>query len=421
MADSAKPGTAFRKFPYSASCCLLFSLIAAGVQANAWRVQPSYGLEMSFDDNYLLSNQSDEIVDVAIARVNATLAAVKQSPAAQSRFSLGLNAYTYDFSEPDDVEVVIDDRVDVDLRYQTRRIQPRYEFEFGLSLDTNSALSETNLNSEQASGPPDDGLVRADVRYQRLMFSPAYLYRLTPITRFKLDGDVSVVENDNVTYVRRGISFTTQLADYTNARFRATYERDLNPINSWSADLELQEYDAEDSDTSFRSQSVGISYKHRFSETSDILFRVGYGNTDLDSASEDAASDDGPLLQIQAGQYTGRTRYTARVGSALLPSSSGDVVVANELIANAVHQFSQLTTLTWRNKLFENKAVRENPDADRRFLLLEPSINWRFRRWWVLDSGLRYRREKRDNVADPSESTAVFLGVRFSRPLQGGG
>jgi len=384
--------------------------------ANAWQLETSYGAQLGFDDNFKLNNVDEDKLEVTSLKASVGLSAVRLSPAIQSSAGIRLDAFSFDDNQSE-----LDDRVDITLRYDTRHVQPRYEWRLQATYRDDSLLQDISLDAGTLVLPEDveSGLSREDVRRGRLSIAPSYLYQLSPVSRVRVSGDISSVEHDNVEFQRGSFIVTTNLVDFVSTGINAQYERDLNPINSWWTDLELQDYNSDSSEFSYQTQLLGAGFRHRFSETSDIAFRAAFRNTDFDSDAQ-SGSDDGVLAQIEANRSTGRTTYAGRVGRTLFPSGSGDVVLADELILNAVHQYSELVTLTWRNKLFQNKALRDNANADRRFLALEPSVNWRFKRWWVLDAGLRYRREKRDNVATSGVSTAGFVGVTYSRPLQGG-
>ncbi|MEM6987938.1 MAG: hypothetical protein AAF499_15540 [Pseudomonadota bacterium] len=415
MAISPRQLRAINWWTASAFAISVATLLSTTASAQVWRLQATYGAQLSFDDNFRLNNEELDQLEVTTLRGTLGLAAVNQAPAAQSSAGIRLNAYAFDDNQDE-----LEDRVDATLSYDTRRIQPRYEFSFGLSYLTDSLLQEPSLDAGSLVLPEDveNGLSRQDVRRQRVSVNPRYLYRLSPVSRFELGAEVSSVEHDNVTFQQGSFTVTTNLVDFVSSRVNAGYERDLNPINSWSADIEVQDYDSDDSESSFQTAILGGGFRHRFSETADIEFRLAYQSTDFESSTE-TGNEDSVLAQVGTSRTTGRTRYTGRLGRNLFPSGSGDVVLADELIFNVVHQYSELVTLTWRNKLFQNRALRDNDNADRRFLKLEPSVNWRFRRWWVLDAGLQYRREKRDNIASPGVSNAVFVGVSYSRPLQG--
>lgn len=393
--------------------CVVLSVGSTSAFAEAWRLKPTYGIQLAFDDNFRLNNEDQDKLEVTSLRARLGLSAVNRTPASRSEASIRLDAYSFDDSEDE-----LDDRVDVAVRYDTQRIQPRFETRISLDYITDSLLQESSLDALEVSEDAENGLSRQDVRRKRLSAYPSFLYRISPVSRLRLSGDVTSVEHDNVSFQQGNFTVSTNLVDFVSTRLTAEYERDLNPINSWSTDLEVQDYDADNADFSYTTQLIGLGFKHRFSETADIGFRVAYRNTDFDSDTQ-SGSDDGFLAELNTSRTTGRTRYVGRVGRTLFPSGSGDVVLADELIINVVHQYTELVTLTWRNQLFQNRAVRDNDNADRRYLQLEPSVNWRFRQWWVLDAGLQYRREKRDNVADPGVSTAAFVGISYSKPLQG--
>ena len=443
-----------RKLFSPAISCTVLVLAAGELQADAWQKEPSYGVELGYNDNYTLqpepesANATRKIQEVSTVKASAGLALVQLKPAytaiiegklIATAYSGDTKGYLADDPNSTDASAPkvyrgaeLEDRIDaaVNLGIESRR--ERSTWRFDASVLTDSLLQDISLDTATDEVAPDnadidDGTVRDDVTRTRLSVTPSYLFKLSPISLFRTALTVSTATYDNTPL--------TNLKDYSEQKLMGFYSREFTRVNSWSVDAELRNYEADDAGQ-FDSAVVGLGVQHKFSETTQLGLRLAQSTTsyDYDDSSGRASK---PLVQLTGSKNTGRTTYSLRMGAELYGSATGDVVRADELLFNAVYQYSELTTLTWRSKLFQNKSLRDKfpgaaetltdaeraynlgiDESNRRYLALEPTLNWRFSRWWVLDTGLRYQREKRDSLGSSGESTYAFVGVTFSKPIE---
>ena len=451
-----------RKLFSPAIGCTVLVLAAGELQADAWQKEPSYGVELGYSDNYTLEPEpvSDDaqnrIQAVSTLKATAGLALIQLKPSYTAKIegkliatSYGGDIEGYKKTTPltgGGKEVVtengsivyegsrLDTRLDGALNLGIEKLQERAVWRFDASLLTDSLLQDISLDAvideQDGISDIDDGAVREDVTRTRLNISPSYLFKLSPISFFRTALSVSTVAYDNTA--------TSTLKDYDQQKLSGFYSREFTPVNSWSIDGEVRNYEADEAGQ-FDSAVIGLGVSHNFSETTEFGLRFAQSTTSFDYGDTSGRASK-PLVQLTGSKKTGRTVYSLRMGAELYGSATGDVVRADELLFNAVYQYSELMTLTWRNKLFQNKSLRDKfpdpaegePDlsgeelaynlgideSNRRYLAFEPTLNWRFSRWWVLDTGLRYQREKRDSLGNSGESAYAFVGVTFSKPIE---
>lgn len=443
--------------------CAALVLVSGELQADAWQKEPSYGVELGYNDNYTLQPEptsaagQDKIQAVSTLKAKAGLALIQLKPSYTAKIEGKLIATTYGgdvdgYVETTGGEVDTDDdgnviyggtelksRVDGVVEMGLEKRQERAVWRLDAIVLTDSLLADISLDTDvENEVDNDDGSVRDDVTRTRFTITPSYLYRMSAISNFQGSISAAMASYDNTP--------NTDLRDYSQFKINGIYSREFTPVNSWSVDAEIQDFEADDAGQ-FDSISVGLGVRHKFSETTDIGLRIAQSNADFEYQTGYTVGGVGetrftsgnvkkPLVQVTGSKNTGRTTYTLRLGTNLFGSASGEVVAANEALFNVRYQFSELMTLTWRNKFFENKSLRDklevdanNPtnfvatynnsidDTNRRYLAFEPTLNWRFSRWWVMDAGLRYQREKRDILGNSGESTYAFVGVTFSKPL----
>jgi|GEM_PF-3303769 len=438
--------------------CAVLVLAATESHAEAWQKEPSYGLELGFNDNYTLQPEpensagTNRIQEVSTIKAKAGIALVQLKPAYTAKIEGKLIATGYsgdtkgyladnpNTADPNDQRYLgaeLDDRIDgvVELGLEGRQERAVWRFDAAvvtdsllqdISLDTNVAEEGESINDDN-----DDGVVRDDVTRTRLSLTPSYLFKLSPVSYFRTSLTIGTATYDNTP--------DTDLKDYDEQKLVGLYSREFSRINSWSVDAELRNYEADEAGQ-FDSSVIGLGLLHKFSETTELGLRVAQSTTSYeytDSGTKIKGDASKPLVQLTGSKTTGRTTYSLRLGAELYGSASGDVVRADEALFNVVYQYSELMTLTWRSKLFQNKSLRDKitaadgatltddeksynngiDDTNRRYLAIEPTVNWRFSRWWVLDAGLRYQHEKRDSRINPGVSNYAFVGVTFSKPI----
>lgn len=438
--------------------CAVLSVVAGKSHADAWQKEPSYGIELGYNDNYTLeperesSEAKSKIQAVSTVKATAGLSLIQLKPAYTATISgkLIATAYSgdtegYGVEKGSVVGAVLDERVDgfFNVGLEGRRERSQWRFDAGLSADSllqSIDLDATDTVEQGGSGNSDneDGVVRDDVGRLRLTLTPSYLFRLSPISLVRGSLTLSNVKYENTE--------NASLEDYEEQKLALFYSREFSPVNTWSADGELRNYDASNAGR-FDSAVLGLGVSHKFTETIDFGLRVAQSTTSFEYqiGNESGGVDilkgrnSKPLVQLTGSKNAGRMNYSVRMGTELYGSGTGDVVKADELLFNVTFQHTELMTFTWRSKLFQNKSLRELvsaadgeelsdadkeynagiEDTNRRYLAFEPTVNWQFSRWWVMDAGYRYQHEKRDGDSNPGKSNYAFVGVTFSKPIEG--
>jgi len=425
----------------------IFLLVnASGSSADVWQREPSYGVELGFNDNYTLKAEpeSDEgtrpIQAVSTVKANAELSLKREKPAFSTVVTGRLIATSY----AGDTEgywnprandnagafegAKLEPRLDGALELGMEGRQLRATWKFNASMVLDSLLQDINLDADTLNEADNNvGVARENVVRTRIAIAPSYAYKVTEVSDFTADMLLATVAYTNTE--------NTSLSDAVDLKLNASYSRGFSPVSSWFVDGGFQSFQTTDASES-STFSAGVGIEHKLSETIDLRARVAQSTGDFNFGTEFGETKGNakrPLVELKATKETARSSYTLRLGSNLHGSAGGEVVAANELLLNVRHQVSDLMTLTLRNKFFENTSLREElsisgehsnaynlsiEEANRRYLAFEPSINWRFSRWWVMDSGLRYQREKRFSNANPGESTYVFVGVTYSKPIE---
>ena len=174
------------------------------------------------------------------------------------------------------------------------------------------------------------------------------------------------------------------------------YERFLTPVLQFTVDGGVYFNTSDNSDT-FRADDV----------TSDPSVPVPeVGTTD----------SNGWLASTSVTYDAGLTRYSARFAIDVLPSSSGAQVESNELTGEALRILSPRLNVSLRGRAFEpdRLGARVDDRFARRFISIEPRIQWQYTRNITLAAAYRYRRQRARVDPGASESNALLLAITYT-------
>ena len=204
---------------------------------------------------------------------------------------------------------------------------------------------------------------------------------------------------------RDSISTTTSL--------RLGYERSLTPTLRGEVEAGVYVNTTDDTDT-FR-ESDRDTY---------IPVIANFGTAEARALSADEyletleSEQEGWLASVRLTKDAGLTRYSARFGVDVQPSSVGSQVEAQELVGDVYRTITPLIQTSLRVRLYEPDRLGANPDNRfaRRFLSVEPKIVYRFSRAWTAGASYRYRRQKSRAEVLSGESNALLFSLTYTPP-----
>lgn len=135
----------------------------------------------------------------------------------------------------------------------------------------------------------------------------------------------------------------------------------------------------------------------------------------LDALKSDT---DGWLASVGITRDAGLTRYVGKFSVDVQPSSSGAQVETQELTGDVFRVLSPRMNLSFRARAFEpdRLGANESDRFARRFISLEPKIEWKYARNWTVSAAYRYRRQKARVDPVPAESNAILLALKYTPP-----
>lgn len=402
--------------PSAFQIATLLMLPMGGAVANTWLIEPSVAVDFGYDDNYGM-----DIVDpkgVGVSKVTGAVSVRSLSEAYYFRGGLLADAVTYhgdDSVDPNSNQVAY---------FQLGKNFPRSRLGMTFRLRRDSLLREAAANPDQVvdTDPELDASVDqfVDVTRQRFFVAPFVSYNLTRLTDARLEYRLSAVQHD------KNENEVTGIADYQNHAVVLRLGHKVTPrdklFTRLGATMFATDVDEDEAKTEFQTTYLRLGYERLLSPTFTVSGDAGYRVTQFTKQGEADVETDGPVASVSAVKTTGLTLFELRAGIELYPSSIGQVVKTQEVVANIKRNLSELMVFTLRSRLYQNKALSggdtifgAQADNNRRSMEIRPAIDWQLSREWKVGAAYRYRREKLDSKPSSAEGNSILFSVKYTR------
>ena len=404
---------------------LILAIAPQVASGNAWVLEPSIKLDVGYDDNYEMVTGTEverdpetgelkkvEPQSVTVSKVTGEIVLRRQTEAHYFRGGLLADAEAYqgaDNSEPNANQV---------LYFYTTFNQPRYRWGANFRYRRDSLLREaeadTSLDLPAEEQEVQDATVDQllDVTRHRIYFNPFYRYNLTRRTDLGVGYELSYVDHDET---------SNDVENYTNQTVSIDLGRKVTPRDKLTGKIGFSLFTPESTEQSSNDYETGffrIGYERSLSPTFTVGGDVGLRITNFTEDNEDQ-TEEGPIASVSAVKKTGLTRFELLAGLELYPSSIGEVVQTQELVANVTRNLSELSQFSVKSRFYENTVISGNSagkenENDRRNLTIRPEISWQLSREWKVGAAYRYRREKLEKNPSSAEGNALLFSVKYT-------
>ncbi len=400
----------YRKLLMSLPCILVIVLASERLLADAWVLEPSIKLDVGFDDN-----NGMDVVDpqeVGVTKITGELGLRRLSQTHFFKGAILVDAVNYQGDE------TIESNSNQVLYFSTSFNKPRSRWGANFNYRRDSLIREADADDNDIEGGdfgdenPDATVDQfLDIARQRLYLNPFYKNNLSRRSDLALNYRLSAVEHDR-TEDDAGNSFNLQ--NFNNQGVTAAIGYKLTPLDKIIGKTTFDAYSTEEGSNEYNTVSVRVGYERSISPTFTVGGELGYRVTDFVEDNEDITKE-GMVGSLSGVKTTGLTKFELRGGVALYPSSIGQVVQTQELVANVTRNLSQLMVFSFRSRAYENTALSGSTNNDRRSIEMRPEIRWQFSREWSLGAAYRYRREKLESKPTFAEGNALLFSVKYTK------
>ncbi len=315
-------------------------------------------------------------------------------------------------------------------------IDGTYEFDLTRRLSFDALASYTDVDHGLPS--TEDVILQSFLDFRQDLNPDASPTELTDADIFTVDGEL---DDFIETQARLGLRYA--LTPISTLSVTANYSRQVSQIEVESA----FEFKTPDSSNRFilrnprrdaitETSTLSLGYERQLTP----LLRIGVTGgvylsegdvtdtftilrEDLRDPEDDGTnSSTGFLASINLRYDAGLTKYAARFAVDVEPSSTGDQIETNELTGEAIRTLSPRLKVSLRGRAFEPDRLQATVDDRfaRRFISIEPKVQWQYTRNWTVTAAYRYRRQRARIDPESSDSNAVLFAIKYSPPSKVG-
>jgi hypothetical protein len=256
-------------------------------------------------------------------------------------------------------------------------------------------------------GDIDPGVTSVRVRRSKLDLTPSWTYDLTERSGVQLAYDLTAVEYGSGKEEAGLDNYV-----YQNASGKLFYR--LTESTTVNATVQPFYYSSSDADADYNGGTLVAGVEHRFSRS--LLGSLNAGaytaHFDVDGESE---RDNGGVFNASLVSRGERSRLRALIGRDLLPSGSGQMREADQILLSATRSVGPRLDLGIRSRFLKTTNVGVGDSTERRYVLVEPTVAWRLTERLDLLASYRYR-SKDDGSDDKAYGNRVSLSLTYNWP-----
>lgn len=274
-----------------------------------------------------------------------------------------------------------------------------------------SALTAAYIRDTSRRNQEDDTgrLLLDNIRRQEFTLRPSWSFQATRLDRLsaeaefrRIDYERRLVDNDRLTGElgwNRSLTETSEVALSAVAQsidFDTTDDREARVFGleaTWVAEVSPR----------LRLTIGGRPYWATLSADA-----TGPGTADVDEDKSGFLPIAGLTFEIDR-----RSVLDASYRRLVVPSGSGNVLLRDRVDASFEQRWSERGSWAVALRYQAQEGLLGNTVADRDFVRVSPSVDWRLTEDWSLGASYRFRWQKFDNQDDDAVSNAVFVTLTF--------
>lgn len=393
------PVRRFRCNGASRSICrltLTTTLLTAAVPVTAqeWRIQPTFDVGVTYDDNIALDPENPESGFGPSAR--AAVRAQRSTEASRLGLLAGLSLN--EFAENSGLSNVAA-FVGADGSHLTSRNQ----FRLNLSLSTQSTLT-----SEIAT----TGVRDANGQQYQLDIRPGWTYRLSERSTLGVNAGYTDVFYDGLD--------DASLSDYRSGYLSFIAGRRLTEIAGLSVVASYGRYESQGGENESENVALQLGADYRVSETLSIDGLFGLRRTEAvfpDTVGRSVTEDStGPTYSVSIQKRLARGGgLNLRALRELIPSGAAEVLDTASLQLGYVYPVNERMAFTFTSRAYRNRQPGgETSTSDRTYADGQLGLSYQIRQGWRVSLRYSHRWQEQDEEQSSAQSNRFTLSLAWS-------
>jgi hypothetical protein len=367
-----------------------------------WRIAPSIGAGLQYDDNPALFTGSISGSSVNGYQLEADAAFAYSSPLTDFSLTPRVLLIRYDgFSALDSDDYFLNFNYD----YAGQRSRFRMRGAFGDESTRTAERSGVDFQVDDPDEIPDDssGRVLSTAHRQRVQFVPEWSHQMGQRSLLRIGANyVDVNYDDSI------LQFNT---DYRQTSGKAGFKYNWSERSAFTLDAYYREnyFAVVDSDFSGYGATIGVN--RSLSENARFIINVGIDNTE-DEIGEKQANPIGTISLVRNMQTS---RILASYRRTVTGSGAGELSVRDSVNLNYTYNFSEKFSIGTGLSAYQSQALAEefvNFD-ERDYLQFRMLFSWNLTRVFAIDLDYAYTNIDRASPPSDADSNLVNLWFRY--------
>jgi hypothetical protein len=372
----------------------------------AWELDPRIEVEGIYDDNYRLTDQPGQEIEVSGGALDAQLTARKQGQAFVVEASPRIRS---SFFPGDSSEESTDYFFNGKAERNTQRLKTGVRLQFADESVVTSELLAADfpgVDLGQAVGG-DGGVVSIRNRRRLISLLPSVAFDWTERRQVTFDAHYSDAAYDNDLFEQVG---------FTDIGGGVGMAWDTTERSRFSISALYSQYSPDDDTEDTNSTGLVAEWRMSPSEVMEYYFRVGGNRSERDAT---ATTDDVSASSFNGGAGVAWnfqvTRIVIDALRTTVPSSQGTIVDRDELRFRAVRAFSPRVSgfLALRGIRTEGLDEAGTNVRDRKYYTGRAGFEWRLSRPVSLEGAYEYKWQEYEDQLDNATSNGVTLSVVY--------
>ena len=375
--------------------------------AQDWYFGPELRVGGEYDDNAALATRSDEEIELTGYLADGLLNIEYNSPATRLFFAPRLRSARYS----DNPEFDFDDQfARWDFSHDTKSSTLRFRGRYSRQSTRTAERQDADLDIDDPDDFQEDSTGRVEIegRRQKYNLRPSWQFRPSDISSITAQLNYTIVDYENTLAIGG-------LTDYTDARLRLTYERQISRRNVGLLTATGRNYDAATALEDKAGYGVAIGVIRNLTPLSNFRAVVGIENTDKTAGDEDQSY----VFDFSLTQRLELITLVAQYKRSINASGAGNLSSRDAINIRFTRRLSDRLSAGLGVRAYTTTALSDIPNFNERdYVQLRSRFTWNFSSAFAVEADYRYTFTRRTSLSEGANSNSVILWFMY-RPGSG--
>lgn len=381
-------------------------IFMAAPTAAQWRVAPSIGAGLTYDDNFFLVDDNLSTESVNGWALGAEVRFSYDSQLTEFSLTPRLRLDKYDSDLDLDTNSAF---LDFDYLYTGQLSQFQFRGSYSDETIRTGERSDIDFDVNDPDDIPSDdsGRVIGTDDRQRIFLAPNWSYRTGDRSSVRLNATYLDVTYDEVPF-----GF---LRDYIESRIQASFEYDMSEKNTVGLSGYYRQSDFEQADSDIEGYGLHVDFQRSLSETTLLRVKMGADSTE-DNTGVDRTN---PIGEISVIHNLQTSQILASYRRSVQGSGAAELSVRDALSLNITRNLSEKFKVGAGIIAYQTSALDDNTVSfdERDYVQIGGLFVWRLTRALSVNFDYRYTYLDRKSSDSDASSNAMDLWFRYSPTL----